>query len=44
MIEEWKTISKSYYYGGNKICAIWEVSNYGNQGWKVGRLKLKNRS
>lgn len=30
MIEEWKTISKSYYYGGNKICTIWEVSNYGN--------------
>ena len=30
MIEEWKTISKSYYYGGNKICSIWEVSNYGN--------------
>ena len=30
MIEEWKTIHKSYYYGGKKICTIWEVSNYGN--------------
>lgn len=30
MIEEWKTIHKSYYYRSNKVCVVWEVSNLGN--------------
>lgn len=30
MIEEWKIIHKSYYYGGTKINTVYEISNFGN--------------